>query len=184
MIVKTQLPTLVTFSFICIALTSVCSGNEKNDQSFSYENYEAVLKANVDDAGMVNYSKLKANHEQLDKYINAITKLDKNSFEKWVDPEKIAFWLNAYNTLTLKAIIDNYPIKPSFLKARFYPENSIRQIPGVWDKLKFNVMGEKLTLSQIEHEILRKDFKEPRIHMAMVCAAMGCPALRNEPFYT
>jgi len=84
--------------------------------------------------------------------------------------------------LTLKAIIDNYPIKSSWLKSRIYPKNSIRQISGVWKKLEFRVMGQNVTLWQIEHEILRKKFNEPRIHMAMVCAAMGCPPLRREPY--
>ncbi len=73
-----------------------------------------------------------------------------------------------------------------------YPANSIRQIPSVWDKIQFLIMGQKLTLNEIEHGILRgqsKDlaekygrFYEPRIHVALVCAAMGCPPLRNEPF--
>jgi uncharacterized protein DUF547 len=52
----------------------------------------------------------------------------------------------------------------------------------VWDKLDFLVMGRRTTLDHIEHEILRKDFNEPRIHVALVCSAMGCPPLRNEPY--
>ena len=52
----------------------------------------------------------------------------------------------------------------------------------MWDELQFEVMGQKLTLDQIEHEILRRKFNEPRIHMALVCAAMSCPPLRNEPY--
>ncbi len=64
----------------------------------------------------------------------------------------------------------------------YYPKNSIRQIPVVWAKITFKVMGKYYTLEQIEHKILRKEFKEPRIHMAMVCAAIGCPPLRNEPY--
>ena len=63
-----------------------------------------------------------------------------------------------------------------------YPKNSIRQISGVWDRLKFTVVGEKMTLEHIEHKILRVRFNEPRIHMALVCAAMGCPPPRNEPY--
>jgi hypothetical protein len=77
---------------------------------------------------------------------------------------------------------DNYPIKAGFFKSRIYPKNSIRQISGVWDEIKFNIMGKKYTLEHIEHKILRVKFNEPRIHMAMVCAAIGCPPLRNEPY--
>ena len=94
----------------------------------------------------------------------------------------MAFWINVYNALTLKAIVDHYPIQSSFLKSFVYPRNSIRQIPGVWDKLTFSVMGRDMTLDEIEHRVLRARFNEPRIHMALVCAAKGCPPLRNEQY--
>jgi len=51
-----------------------------------------------------------------------------------------------------------------------------------WDGLTFLVMGREMTLNRIEHEILRKRFDEPRIHLALVCAAMGCPTIRNDPY--
>jgi hypothetical protein len=140
------------------------------------------LKTYVDDNGMVDYRGLKAGPEKLIAYIEAMSRLPRSRYEAWSDDAKIAFWLNAYNGLTLKAIIDNYPIKSSFFKSAVYPKNSIRQIGGVWDKLKFPVMGQKLTLEHIEHKILRVQFNEPRIHMALVCAAMSCPRLRNEPY--
>jgi hypothetical protein len=155
---------------------------EETKRAFSYDDYAAVLKDHVDDAGMVNYRQLKAKSDRLDVFIAAIGKLDTKSYEKWDNNEKIAFWLNAYNVCTLKVIIDNYPIKSSFFRSRIYPKNSIRQIPGVWSKIQFNIMGRGLTLGHIEHKILREKFNEPRIHMAMVCAAMGCPPLRNEPY--
>ena len=149
---------------------------------FDYSDLTETLKINVDDKGMVNYRKLKAEPQKLQIYIAKMKDLDKKDFDKWNDNEKIAFWLNAYNSLTLKAIIDNYPIKSSFFRSRIYPKNSIRQIAGVWDKIKFNVMGQNLTLNHIEHKILRVKFDEPGIHMALVCAAIGCPPLRNEPY--
>ncbi len=155
---------------------------EEGKKSFSYDSYAAVLKSHVDDAGMVNYRGLQAARDKLDEFSAAAARLERKVYEKWGERDKIAFWLNAYNALTLQAIIDHYPIKSSFLKSRVYPKNSIRQIPGVWDEIVFNVMGQDLTLEHIEHEILRKEFDEPRIHVAMVCAAMGCPPLLNEPY--
>jgi hypothetical protein len=155
---------------------------EPEKQGFDYSDFAEALKINVDDAGMVNYRKLKAEPEKLQAFITELGNLDRKDFDKWDDNEKIALWLNAYNALTLKAIIDNYPIKSSFFKSRIYPKNSIRQIAGVWDKIKFKVMGQNLTLGHIEHKILRVKFDEPGIHVAMVCAAMGCPSLRNEPY--
>ncbi|MHC4594058.1 MAG: DUF547 domain-containing protein [Planctomycetota bacterium] len=155
---------------------------ETNEQGFDFSDYATVLKTFVDEKAMVNYSKLKAQPQRLKEFAAAIGKLDPDSYEKWGEKDKIAFWLNAYNALTLKVIIDNYPIKSSFFRSRIYPKNSIRQITGVWDKITFNVIGQNLTLGHIEHKILRVKFNEPRIHMAMVCAAMGCPPLRNEPY--
>jgi hypothetical protein len=169
---------LIVSCFFCSDTLAV----ESKNQGFDYSNFAEALKINVDDAGMVNYRKLKAEPQKLHAFITELQNLDKKDFDKWSDNEKIAFWLNAYNALTLKAIIDNYPIKSSFFRSRIYPKNSIRQIAGVWDKIKFKVMGQNLTLGHIEHKILRVKFDEPRIHMAMVCAAIGCPPLRNEPY--
>jgi hypothetical protein len=170
--------------FVCVvALTAdvVLVAGEKQ-QTFSYDDYADILKNYVDDAGMVNYRNLKGKPEKLETFVAAMSKLDPDSYEKWIEKDKITFWLNAYNALTLKVIVDNYPIKSSFFRSRVYPKNSIRQISGVWDKITFNVMGQDLTLGDIEHKILRVKFDEPRIHVAMVCAAMGCPPLRNKPY--
>ncbi len=169
---------------VCLSalITEIVFAVEQDKQHFSYDDYAVVLKNYVDDEGMVNYKKLKTEVQMLESFIAAMGKLDPNSYSKWNERRKIAFWLNAYNAFTLKAIVDNYPIKPDFFKSMYYPKNSIRQIDGVWDKITFNVLGEKLTLEHIEHKILREKFNEPRIHMAMVCAAMGCPPLRNEPY--
>ena len=156
--------------------------DDNHSRSFNYSDYAGVLKTYVNEQGMANYKKLKDNPAKLNSFVAGLVKLDPNSYADWTEKEKIAFWLNAYNAFTLKAIIDNYPIKPDFFKSMYYPKNSIRQIPGVWDKMSFRVMEKDYTLEYIEHKILRKEFKEPRIHMAMVCAAMGCPALRNEPY--
>jgi hypothetical protein len=148
----------------------------------SYADYGAVLKAYVNDQGMVNYRELKAHPQDLDKFISALASTDPKAYEKWPDKDKIAFWLNTYNALTLKVIVDHYPIQTSFPESLLYPHNSVRQIKGAWTDIELSVMGKKVTLDGIEHETLRKHFNEPRIHMALVCAAMGCPPLRSEPY--
>ena len=66
-------------------------------------------------------------------------------------------------------------------KGALYQE-SIKKIRGVWDKLTFVLAGTSLTLNNIEHDILRKEFRDPRIHFALVCASRGCPKLRHKPF--
>jgi hypothetical protein len=155
---------------------------ESTEKSFSYEDYSLILANYVDEEGRVNYKKLKENETELMAFLQALESLEVQVYKSWSQEESIAFWINAYNALTLKAILENYPIKPSFFKSLKFPKNSIRQIPGVWDTMTFTVMGEELTLDFIEHQVLRKKFQEPRIHFALVCAAQGCPPLRQEPY--
>lgn len=145
--------------------------------------YQDVLTARVDADGMVDYKQLKAGRQPLDDYVKWLAELDRKTYDDWSVNAKIALWLNAYNALTLTAIIDHYPIRDTFWgNLRGFPKNSIRQIADVWDDKRYTVMGRKMSLGGIEHEVLRAEFNEPRIHMALVCAAMSCPPLRNEPY--
>ena len=165
-----------------LALSTMLSAGSPAPAASDTEPYAEVLRTFVDTRGMVDYAGLKDNPHALDDYLNYVATVPEQTIDQWSDPDKIAFWINVYNSLTLKAILDHYPIKSSFLRSRFYPKNSIRQIPGVWNKLKFTVHNRRMTLEHIEHKILRVQFNEPRIHMALVCAAKGCPALRREPY--
>jgi ribosomal protein S18 len=139
-------------------------------QALTMVDYAEVLKEYVNSSGRVDYKRLKNNRQKLDKFNAIIGSVAPANYESWTDEDKIAFLINAYNSLTLEAIIDNYPTE------------SIRDISGVWDRRKFKVVGREMTLDAIEHEILRKEFNEPRIHMALVCASIGCPKLNTEPF--
>lgn len=171
------------FGLLVAAGASDAGAEVADAPAFSYEQYASVLEQYVDDQGMVNYAALKKNRAELDRFIVSVGALHRESYERWDEQAQIAFWCNAYNAITLKRIIDHYPIqKGSWLNALRFPANSIRQISGVWDTLKTPVLGREMTLDAIEHEVLRKQFEEPRIHMALVCAAMGCPPLRNEPY--
>ena len=150
--------------------------------SFLYHEYAVLLAEFVDKKGLVDYRGLKQNRSSLDNFSLSLERVDSESYDGWKEGDQVALWINAYNALTLKAIVAHYPIESSFLASLRFPKNSIRQISGVWDKLLFSVRNEKVTLDQIEHRILRARFKEPRIHVALVCAAMGCPPLRDQPF--
>ena len=146
-----------------------------------YDDYRAVLMAFVDEDGLVDYNGLRAQRAYLDDFVIYLAAVDPKAYATWSRNDQIAFWINAYNALTLRAIIDHYPINPATPNGS-YPRNSIRQIPGVWDQARVTVMGESITLQYIEAKILRRDFSEPRFHLALVCAAMSCPTLRNEPY--
>jgi len=172
---------------LAVLVAGACGvrAEETGAPAFSYEQYASVLEKYVDNQGMVNYAALKQNRAELDDFIRTIGALSADVFEGWDDQAKIAFWCNAYNAITLERIIDHYPIKKGSwldLNAWRFPENSIRQISGVWDTLTTPVLGKAITLDAIEHEILRVEFDEPRIHMALVCAAISCPPLRSEPY--
>ncbi len=170
---------LVAWAVLCGARTPPGAAA---DGGFGYDAYAAVLDRYVDDTGMVGYKALKADRGGLDTFVTRLGRLDRKTYRGWNEKAKIAFWINAYNGLTLKTIINHYPIKASWWRSLRYPKNSIRQISGVWDDITHDVMGRKMTLEDIEHETLRKAFDEPRIHLALVCAAMGCPPLRNKPY--
>jgi len=164
-------------------LIQFTQANGDDNQSFTYTDLDNALGTYVDGSGMVDYKELKADRKKLDSFSASLGTLSAEIYEnEWDEKAKIAFWINAYNALTLEAIIEHYPIKSSVIASLTYPKNSLRQIPGVWDKLEFKVMGKKRTLDNIEHDELRAKFNEPRIHVALVCAAMGCPPLRNESF--
>lgn len=137
---------------------------------FNYQNYNSILKDYVNSQGLVDYEKLKEHRQQLDEFNYTIGTVSPTTYNYWTDSGKIAFLINAYNSLTLESIIDNYPTK------------SIRNIIGVWKIRKFDVARKKITLDHIEHQILRKEFNQPGIHVALVCAAISCPPLRQEAY--
>ena len=141
------------------------------NQSFNYEDYAAVLQTYVNEQGLVDYAGLQKNRVQLDRFNQSLGAVTPETYASWNEAEQIAFLSNAYNAFTLQSIIDQEPLK-----------ESIRDIRGVWNKRKFNLAGEEKTLDNIEHDTLRKDFNEPRIHVVLVCAAMSCPPLRNKPY--
>ncbi len=136
-----------------------------------HELWDAVLREHVGD-GRVDYARLKA-EPRLVRYLDWLTEVRPDSLGS--REEKLAYWINAYNALTLKLVLAHHPVK------------SIRDIPhpglkSPWDLPVATIEGRELTLNQIEHEILRPVFKDPRIHYAIVCAAVSCPPLRSEAF--
>lgn len=158
------------------------TGTAANGDVLATEGYAATLRRFVTPEGQVRYAALKASPTDLDAFLASIGTLDPAAVRCWTEADRIAFWINAYNAITLKTIIKHYPIHRSGLASILFPGNSIRQIPNAWSARWWLVMGEKRSLDDIEHEILRKQFQEPRVHMALVCAAVACPPLRDEPY--
>ena len=134
--------------------------------------------------GLVNYRALKENQASLNQYLQEIANIDPEAYRKWTRQQKLALWINAYNAYTIKGILDHYPIDHSWLADPLghYPDNSIRQIKGIWDDMTWTVIGEEYTLNHMEHEIMRRELADPRIHFVLVCASKGCPHLENKAF--
>ena len=148
----------------------------------SYRNYHQLLRNHVDDSS-VDYSALKANHTVLDSIASQFGRVTKSELDNWSIEEQIAYWINAYNVFTLQAIVDHYPIQWRWINfLTLTPRNSIKQIPGVWTDLQWNIAETTMTLDEIEHKTLRPLYQEPRIHMAVNCASISCPPLRSEPY--
>jgi hypothetical protein len=141
-----------------------------------------LLKEYVNQQGLVNYSKMRRFRLELNEAVEKFAKLPPEVYITWSQPEKIAFWINAYNICTLKGIIDNYPIKPSRLMLLFYPANSVMHIQGLKNKTYFTIMGIQYTLEEIERDVLLGRFEEPRACFAISYGTMSSAGLRAEPY--
>jgi uncharacterized membrane protein YdjX (TVP38/TMEM64 family) len=140
--------------------------------------YARLLKAHVRPGtvsdikvALMNYRAVRADPD----YVQALNALAESRPEALTsNAERIAFWINAYNLAAIKAVLDQYPTK------------SIRDggslLSSIWKKKVVTVGGTPYSLNDIEHGILRKAFKEPRVHFAIVCASLSCPDLRAGPY--
>jgi uncharacterized protein DUF547 len=136
--------------------------------------FDEVLDLYVRD-GEVYYRALKSDRAKIDGFVASIAT---QAVDKLSREERLAFWLNAYDALVLQTVINNYPIVK---RSAAYPANSIRQIPGAFERLPHRVAGRSLTLDQIEQTIL-PEFQDPRVYLALGRGAQGSGRLRSEAF--
>ena len=155
--------------------------NAQLDFDHTHASFDNLLKRYVVD-GRVDYRGVAASGDDLETYLHELASVDGAAYAGWTRNQQLAFWINAYNAFAIKAIIDHYPLKRKGFTGLAFPANSIWQIPGVWKKLKRPAAGRSVALDDIEHKILRPTFREPRIHFALVCAALSCPSLRSEAY--
>ncbi len=136
---------------------------------YDHATLDDVLKRRVSEEGGVDYAGLRSDSAMLDEYV---TGLEAAPLDALGRDERLALLINAYNAFTLRLILDHWPVA------------SIKDIPAGerWDARRWRFAGRVLSLNQIEHEEIRRNFREPRIHFALVCAARGCPPLRREAY--
>jgi len=152
-------------------------------QSFDHSHaaFTVLLKKHVvpidgGKSSQVKYADLQKDRASLKAYLDSLSKVPEAEFNSWSKPQRMAFLINAYNGFTLELILQNYPVK------------SIKDIGSVfddrWKRKFFKLLGQDFYLNKIEHETLRKPgaYDEPRVHFALNCASIGCPALRDEAF--
>lgn len=133
----------------------------------SHDIWDALLRKYVNSKGQVNYKGLKKEQQKLQSYLSLLQNTPPQS--DWSRAEKMAYWINAYNVFTVKLILDNYPL------------TSIMKLDNgkTWDVKRIRIGNVNYSLNDIEHEQIRKQFKDARIHFAVNCAAKSCPPLLN-----
>ena len=151
------------------AVMAAAAGAQRADHS----TFDALLKANVVN-GMVDYDAFRA-ASSFPKYLTLLATTDPSTLPR---DEQLAFWINAYNAYTIELIISHN----ERTSIRNINKTLFLKLKGPWSEPLAKVGGKSYTLDDIEHRIIRPTYNEPRIHFAIVCAAMGCPPLRSEAY--
>ncbi len=148
-----------------------------------YRKWENLIERYVKE-GKVNYrGVIKNDLPAFHSIVADLERVSEGEYSTWNKEQKMSFWINTYNIEAMKLVLDHYPLKRSLgLQVLRYPANSIQQIPDVWNQEGLTILGRKASLNYIENEVLRKEFQDQRIHFAIVCASLGCPVLRDEPY--
>ena len=166
---------------LCSLLLFTSTSAQAVDFDHKHSAWNTLLQAHVKWVGgvasQVDYDAIKQEKNALDAYTQSLSEVTSADFDSWSKPEQLAFLINAYNAFTVELILSEYP-----------DLDSIKDIGGwfgsPWKQEFFSLLGKTRTLDQVEHDLIRGSgrYNEPRIHVAVVCASIGCPALRSEAF--
>ena len=165
---------LLEVKLIAVAVASSLLALPAGAQTFDHSLFDGLLKKHVV-KGMVDYEAF-AQAGSFKDYLQGLEKADP---AKLADRERLAFWINAYNAYTI-ALINKYEERGSI--KNIAEGIGFERAKGAWKQPIVQVGGKTYTLDEVENEIIRKQFREPRIHFALVCAAMSCPPLRSEAY--
>ncbi len=158
--------------------------NEANPETIDHNPWQqilnAYLKVNPSGVSKFDYASLKANagdRVKLAEYLGYLQRLDPRDYSK---AEQKAYWINFYNSLTVKLVVDAYPVKSILEICKDRVSDS--QCSGPWKETHAKVAGQNLTLDNIENDILRPIWKDKLIHYGLSCASYGCPSLLKTAF--
>jgi len=152
------------------------SDYQSDARPVTHELWDSLVREHVTESGLVDYKGFIADSNRLNQYLDLLSRNHPND-EHWSRDERLAYWINAYNAFTVKLIVDHYPV--GSIKDI---KNGIPFVNTVWDIKFIQIEGREYDLNNIEHGIIRPKFDEPRIHMAVNCAAISCPKLQNEAY--
>lgn len=149
---------------------------------FNHDSWDILLKKHVrvidgGKASQVDYAGMAKDQASLNAYLGDVASVRKQTFDEWTTDEQLAFLINTYNAATVSLVLTEYP-----------ELDSIRDIGSLfrspWSRAFVSLFGEMVTLDNIEHDMIRgwDIYREPRIHFAVNCAAIGCPPLRAEAY--
>lgn len=176
-ITRAKVLPLVVLLMLSAVFSAVTTAQEALHQPWQALLTQHVSPINEGHSSQVNYAGMKTDHAKLTAYLTALGKIDKQTFEQWPAPQQLSFLINAYNAWTVELILSAYPdIKSIKDLGSFFS--------SPWSKKFIPLLGETRSLDNIEHELIRGDNKygDPRIHFAVNCASIGCPALREEAY--
>lgn len=149
-------------------------------QGFDHGPWDALLKRHVvvldhGKASRVRYAGMARDRDALRSYLASLSAVPAETFRRWPREEQMAFLINAYNAFTVEKILMRYPDIGSIWDFGRFFTNPFR------DRF-FTLLGRPFSLDDIEHETLRKRYRDPRVHYAVNCASVGCPMLREEAY--
>ncbi len=172
---------LSTLLVITLALTSLDAARAQDPQppvvDALHRPFEAILDIYVRD-GLVYYLALKRARARFDRYVQSLAETGADTVKGWTPDRQLAFWINTYNALVLRTVIDRYPIRG---KAPEYPPTSIRQIPGAFERTTHRAGGRTFTLDSLERDVIA-GFGDPRALLALGRGAMGSGRLKSEAY--
>jgi Protein of unknown function, DUF547 len=163
---------------IALSLLSVFAQAQTFDHG--YASWDALLKKHVrwlpdNKQSRVDYAAFAKDRAELKKVLDTLSTVPQATFDGWTREQRMAFLINAYNAFTVEAILMKYPDLKSIRELGLFNR-------GPWKNEFFTLLGAKHHLDWIEHEQLRPKYNDPRVHGAVNCASIGCPALRPEAF--
>lgn len=167
---KEQLGRLIVFLVLLVFITSAAGADPQFDHT--HQAWSQILNRSVIVNGLqsrVDYTTLKKDPTELANYCRQLSSVSEPTFHAFSESQRLAFLINAYNAFTVQLIVKHFPV------ASIKNLGSLTQ--SVWDRPTLFLLGREQSLNDIEHTLIRKNFKEPRIHFALVCAALSCPRL-------